>query len=517
MRTPGRVASESLAPDHPMLTVIPLGGRSNTKISYKLLGLSPRVDFRVYNKDLKATVRAVKERLFYVKRNGQFQPPPSPLTQQFDRVGGKFRKNFKSYVQYAAPYSQEQFLATFDSRRRALYEKAFESLRGLRFSKTLAKVKFFVKCEKTNFTAKSDPVPRGISPRDIKYNCLLGPFVKRIEKQICKIVSKVFGTRTIFKGLNASSSGEHLRAHWDHFCDPVAIPLDASRFDQHVSKQALQYEHSFYKMFYHGRELSELTALLKLQEVNHGVSYLPDGIIKFVLDGGRMSGDMNTGLGNCLLMCAMMYSYMDHLGMSTAQYRLANNGDDCVLIVERNVHRRVVNKIPDFFLTLGFEMEVGAPVDVFEKIEFCQTQPVWAGDGWMMMRQFPVSLAKDCLSLKPLDNVKVFKRWCASIGDCGMALTGGMPIAQEFYTALKRVAGGAKPLVGDMTLESGFARLAVGMNRRYKHVTNETRVSFWRAFDIPPDRQIAYEQLYRDSGVHFPPVPDYMETYGMPY
>jgi hypothetical protein len=76
---------------------------------------------------------------------------------------------------------------------------------------------------------------------------MVGPYVKRIEKQVYKIIAKVFDAVTVFKGLNAAKSATALRAHWDHFDDPVAIPLDASRFDQHVSEAALKYDHPFYR------------------------------------------------------------------------------------------------------------------------------------------------------------------------------------------------------------------------------------------------------------------------------
>jgi hypothetical protein len=520
VKVPGVVSRKSVAPDHPMLTVSSLGGTPNTKISYKLVGLSPQVDFFVFNKDLNATERAVKERLFYVKRDGQFVPPPAPLPEQFDIACGNFRNEFVKLVRHTAPYSVHDFVGTFVGRRRQLYEKAFDELRALRTPTDVdiakwAKVKFFVKVEKTNFTAKPDPVPRGISPRDIKFNCLLGPYVKRIEKEVYKIIGKVYGATTVFKGLNATVSAMHMRAHWDHFSDPVAIPLDASRFDQHVSTQALEFEHSMYHAFYRGKYLLALKRYLKFQLKNKGKSYLRDGTVSFEIDGRRMSGDMNTGLGNCLLMCAMVYSFMEHIGLSVDQLRLANNGDDCVIIVERKHLGRVTANIDSFFLNLGFNMEVGDVVDVFEQIEFCQTQPVWGGDNWVMMRQMPVSIAKDCLSLKPLDNHKVLKRWCASVGQCGMSLTGGLPIAQEFYASLIRTSEGAKPLLGDPTLESGFARLAIGMYRCYRPVSEETRASFWRAFDISPDKQVAFEELYRGKSVSHPALPFGSEGYGV--
>jgi hypothetical protein len=84
-----------------------------------------------------------------------------------------------------------------------------------------------------------------------------------------------------------------------------------------------------------------------------------------------------------------------------------------------------------------------------------------------------------------------------------MSLTGGIPIVQEFYQALIRSGEGAKPLVGELTLETGFARLAIGMDRRYQEVHPMTRASFWRAFGITPDKQIAFEQDYHKLAIDY--------------
>lgn len=498
MLVPGVDVSESLAPDHPALQVERVSGPTKTRKTYRLVAFSPKVDFRVHNNNLTAVVRAIKERLLFVSVDGVFIPTPEPESDHlFETECFEFLKQCRSFAQYTAPYSKEQFLGTFDSRRRVMYERAFESLSRFPLKRSDSFVDFFVKCEKVNFTSKSDPAPRGISPRSKRYNCMLGPFVKRVEKEIYEIIGKVFGAPTVFKGLNARDSAKTLRAHWDHFDDPLAIPLDASRFDQHVSLQALRYEHLFYLMFYRSELLAKL---LRLQLINKGYARTKQGTAKFKVRGKRMSGDCNTGCGNCILSCALIFTYMRQIGVS--KFRLANNGDDCVLIIERRDRRRLYN-LQRWFLRFGFNMKIEKPVDVFEQIEFCQTRPVWTPEGWIMVRNVPTSIAKDCLSLKPLDNYKLYKRWVASVGMCGLSLTGGVPIVQEFYQSLIRSAQGAKPLVGETTLETGFARLAIGMKRKYTEVDPMTRVSFWRAFGITPDKQIAYEKEYREAAVVF--------------
>jgi hypothetical protein len=97
--------------------------------------------------------------------------------------------------------------------------------------------------------------------------------------------------------------------------------------------------------------------------------------------------------------------------------------------------------------------------------------------------------------LKPLDTVKVYQKWCAAVGAGGQKLTFGLPVYQSFYDVFVRESKGAAPLI-DPTLEGGFFRQSVGMNRIRSVVTPEARHSFWLAFNISPESQIAMETYY---------------------
>jgi len=491
------------APDHPDLQVIRLGGKAKGRKVYWFNPISPSIQFNVHNNNINAVERAMKERLLFVKnKSGSgFSRTEKPLVC-FRTTQEDFYNEFSKRASSIAPLGKLAFLSTYVGRRRTVYENAFKSIVKIPVQRKDSYIDFFVKCEKINFTAKPDAAPRGISPRTPRYHVSLGPYIKRIEKKIYSTIANIYGAPTVCKGYNAQRRGEVLRSHWDDFDDPVAVGLDASRFDQHVSAQALKFEHEIYKLYFPTD--SHFHKLLSWQLLNKFYARTSDGTAKLRLYGGRMSGDMNTALGNCLLMCSMIYTYMKPKGI---KFRLANDGDDCVLFIERR-HLRLLRDLPAHFLNLGFDMKVEKPVDVFEQIEFCQSQPIWTEEGWLMVRKVPISLSKDCISVKPLNNPSITRKWCAAVGEGGMSLTGQVPIVQEFYQKFYNLGEGAKPLKGDPTQETGMAFLAKGMKREYGKINWRTRVSFWRAFGISGHKQRVFESVIRDQKVDIYVKPD---------
>jgi hypothetical protein len=162
----------------------------------------------------------------------------------------------------------QQFVDTFRGRKKMNYERALDQLRTEHCSvEADATINVFVKYEKVDHTTKKDPVPRVISPRNPKFNLRLGRFLRPIEDRIFKSLGKLFGHKTVMKGTNTEQTAEYLRQKWEMFKDPVAIGLDASRFDQHVSLDALIFEHSIYRYCYRHDKRSQrkLSRLLKCQ------------------------------------------------------------------------------------------------------------------------------------------------------------------------------------------------------------------------------------------------------------
>lgn len=463
---------------------------------YQIAGWAGNCDMAVHNSTIRNLERGVLERVFFVKdEEGNFVRPPRPNQDEFMKTVRSFTNALVSMIETPTKMSDQQFAASYFGRRKTIYENAALSLARDEIKEADSFITCFGKAEKTNLSKKPDPPMRVVSPRNPRYNVKVGVYLKPLEHEIYRAVKALFGETTIFKGLNAKTAGIEMQAKWDKYTNPVAISTDASRFDQHVSIEALRWEHSIYLAIYN--DDPELARLLKWQLTNHCRGYCRDGKLKYTVQGTRMSGDMNTALGNCLIMCALVYSYCKERGIK--KYSLANNGDDCVIICEQADYHKFVHNLHPWFKNMGFNMKVEEPVYELEQIDFCQTHPVYDGESYLMVRDPKIALSKDCISLKELNNQSIYCKMVGAIGECGISLTGGIPIFQDFYSGMIRANTTGKVLRNDMVLETGMFNLARGMHKTYREVSQRTRYSFWLAFGITPDLQIEVERYYKQN------------------
>lgn len=490
---------------HPALTVFArLGAIPHVRKFFQIVGFSPPSSYLVHNSSLNNLARGALTRVFYFKG----KPTPKPTEGIYRERLRFFRETVLKCFSSTTPVSRQQFVEFYKGRRKALYQRAADSLLIRSVCRKDAAIKAFVKAEFINSDDKPDPDPRVISPRDPRYNVEVGKYLRPIEHQVYGAIARAFGETTVLKGFNAQQTGQIFQDKWSRYRNPVAIGLDASRFDQHVSVEALKWEHSIYNGIFNS---SELRKLLSWQLQNHVTGYCRDGKLKYVVDGCRMSGDMNTAMGNCLIMCALVHCYLQTRGVRGS---LANNGDDCTVIIESTDLSKFQDGLTEWFLEMGFNMKVEEPVYDIEGIEFCQTHPIQVDGSYIMVRNFPKAIAKDCLSLKELQSPNVCKAWMDAVGQGGLSLCGGIPVYQEFYSSYIRSAASIeikktkqnskrRGRTPDAELTGGLAWLSRGMQRRYSTVAPETRHSFYLAFGTTPEQQLALEDYYRNASFQY--------------
>jgi len=423
----------------------------------------------------------VAERVLYLRSDdGSLKPTRKPLEGVFSRAKA-VRNHLLCHLRPTTVVERSEYPSLYHGRKQKIYQRAFESLITKPITHKDAYVSTFVKAEKVNFTAKGDPAPRVIQPRSPRYNLEVGRYLKLFEKELCRGFQRGWGYKVVLKGLNAEQVAGQLRENWDAFLHPVAFGLDASRFDQHVSVDALKFEHSVYNSVFRSAELAKL---LSWQLNNKGFGRIGEQCAKYTVDGCRMSGDINTGMGNCLIMSLIVLAYFEAVGVAA---KLSNNGDDCVVFCDKRDLPKMEG-IDQWFTDFGFKLKREPTVEVFEKIEFCQTQPVLIGGRWRMVRNPWTAMSKDCVSLLSWHDEQSFNTWRDAIGVCGLELTTGVPIWQSFYSAIRHgdLKGGL-----DAVYDSGLGYLARGVTAAA--IDDEARYSFWKAFDILPDMQVAME------------------------
>lgn len=459
--------------------------------------------FGAHSHSLPNLLRALNERVFNVvdKSGGGLRPTPKPKDGAWIRMSESSRR-LAHYVRESAPHASRltamQFIDQCPAHKRALYTRASEELASRGWSRRDAQIKPFVKFEKLCFKErgpKSDPVPRLIQPRSPVFNVALGRYTRKIESDMYKAISREWDMdddMVVMKGISVEEIGSALRKNWDYFEQPVAVGLDASRFDQHISQCALRWEHAVYNRVFND---PELRALLKLQLVNCGTVYVDGHRVKYQTDGCRMSGDMNTSLGNCMIMSCLVRLYCRE---KKVEARLANNGDDCLVFMDRRSLAKFMGGLGEWFTDFGFTMEVEKPVYVFERCEFCQTRPVFTGSEWVMVRTPENALAKDLMALG-VDGEVDYKRWVTAVGKGGLALYGDMPIYGALYRRMASVGAESNITRSLLFADSG---LSYKTRSRVGHdTTDECRLSFYRAFGVHPDEQHQLEEFY--SGLSF--------------
>nr|BAA97674.1 54 kDa protein [Rice virus X] len=434
---------------------------------------------------------SLEQRVFRVKKDGAFVRPPLPVPGAFNSCIA-FRILWLAKLHSEGPVLKStvaEVVQCYTAEKRKLYEAAAQTLAWKPICRRDSHIRAFIKVEKLESDVK-DPVPRTIQPRSRRYNLCLGQYLRLNEKRFTRTIDLVFGEATVMSGYDNVTQARYLRSKWDSYPDPVAIGLDASRFDQHCSPEALEFEHSFYTKVFNDPTLDEL---LSWQRVNKGTAVVMTGeCLKYEVNGCRMSGDINTSLGNKLLMCAMVWTYLQAHDIDA---KLANNGDDCVLFCSAGSVAKIMSTLPGCFLNWGYTMEVEDPVRIFERTVFCRSQPVCVDGTWAMIRQLG-SLSRDCFSTHDWSNEMTFRDNMNAIGQCNGIINDGVPVHMEQAKAMWRAGGSRNFNVETLRSQIEYSwRERLGNRDRllWSPVVPSTRLSYFLAFGIEPCVQEAVE------------------------
>jgi len=347
----------------------------------------------------------------------------------------------------------------------------------------IATTRAFIKIEGTLHSVKKINVPRLINPRDPKYNVLLGCYLSHLEGPILKSFDKLYGHKnTMMKGKTifekaAIAQNYFGQGYW-------AYSLDMARFDQHVNAKLLNIEHAVYKGIFPGD--NELRVLLKAQVSNKIKVKAPDG--SFHVDNweGRCSGDVNTSLGNCVLMGLMCK------GLVSGDMRLMCDGDDTIIWAKPGTFD--VDVATRHFRKYGMNMTLEGIATKPEELTFCQHYFISTPNGVRMCRSPDKAMLRDVMSFGINGgDIAQFRKLLYAVGECGMSQYWGMPILQSIYQMNLRLGLRSKHKVFRELSRSNFG-MGMTTKRDAVPIDAPTRLSFWEATGYTPLQQVTIER-----------------------
>lgn len=401
---------------------------------------------------------------------------------------GRFASRICNRLPRMQPETLEQFCSRFSGSRRARYERAALDYKTRGITRKDANVTMFVKMERLNPEKKINPDPRAIQFRSQVYCVALGRHLKPLEHYLYELKGDgnlLPSSRVIGKGLNMTKRAMLAKEKWDRFHQPCVVSLDASRFDKHVSVEMLQVEHSVYKAMNHDPEFAKL---LSWQLNNKGRS---DTGIKYKCKGRRMSGDMNTALGNCVIMVLMVACFMQG-----KKYDILDDGDDVLLFIEKGELSYVMENVKGTFAGWGFDMKIESVAHQFTHIDWCQSNPIEVIPGvWKFIRHPHKVLSCAATGFKYIGK-RDRRKLLYTIGECEASLNAGVPVLQEFARALRRCSGVTTGI--ELTYSDSFYHRMKDevLNPQGAEITLKARLDFQDAFGVGISQQIAAEDYF---------------------
>lgn len=219
-----------------------------------------------------------------------------------------------------------------------------------------------------------------------------------------------------------------------------------------------------------------------------------------------MSGDVNTGVGNVIIMCGLIRGFLVEQGITHCD--LVDNGDDLLLMVRGYDVHKVTENIGKYYLDRGYHLDVEYVTQTPEKVRFCQAAPIMIHpDGTRKMVRDICSVQKDFYLKRnePQKALGIFK----SILECGLAANSGIPVLQQLGCAHRKVKRKFdKPLArGDFDVHirhTGLWFWSKGLPAKAEEISGIARLSFELAFGVPVDVQLYLEEYIKDWNIYDP-------------
>jgi hypothetical protein len=331
----------------------------------------------------------------------------------------KFKNVSRNWHESVRPMKYQDVVNCYKGSKKRMYQFAMLEVRKFGIRNTDHHVRMFVKYDKYCKAEIGDKMPRAIQYRQARYNLVLASYLKPFEEKFYKQTSDR-GHRIITKGLNYTEMAKLLLDKTAEFQAPIFLSCDHSKFDSTINKQHLKFEHNIYNRSY---KSTELKLLLRKQLFNKGFSRCG---VQYRVEGTRMSGDYNTGLGNSLINRAILESWL--VGI---KHEIMLDGDDSVVIIEGRDRSRL-----DFehFGKCGFTTEINIS-DKLEDVEYCRRK--LCNSSPPVLVRNPVRALSNLAATTYNYGALGFKPWAMGALECERLGNPGIPIFSNLPKASK--------------------------------------------------------------------------------
>lgn len=455
---------------------------------FDIRGLPSRGLIWTHTNDVANVVHSVHERVLGRTADGVWSPTLLPRAGAFRTPGMlNFLRGVRRQLgSHSLPVSVDQFLGHYRGQKRNRYVAAARSLEAKPVVRADSYPSVFLKAEKWHEWKPG----RLISARSPRYNLEVGRYLLPLEPRVYKAIDGVWGAATIMKGYTPERRAAVVRGHWQSFREPVAVGMDFSKFDQHISADALQYEHAVYLGAFGGD--STLQRLLSWQLGTTCYANVSDGRVKYTVKGGRMSGDMNTAMGNCIISAGLLHAYCNERGIAA---RAIVDGDDSVLFLEKRDLKRLLGGISAFMKARGFHLTVETPTSDISKVEFCQCRFLDLEVPTMVRNPYK-AITQDHAWVE--DKSIAWEEVLAATGLGGLALYGNVPVLGAYYAMLARTTKASRKTLNRLDFRSSWLRDAT-FDGAFTQPSEHARYQFWRSWGMSPGEQRAHEANFHST------------------
>nr|QTJ63692.1 RNA-dependent RNA polymerase [Dipteran tombus-related virus] len=332
------------------------------------------------------------------------------------------------------PYTADEYVNSMDnSSKRNYYRRVLLDIRcGKRISSVVCPFTKLEKCSTDKYKA-----PRLIQGRHPTFNIVYGSYIKPLERGLKHRLQ--FGKGTYDQ---IAAKVHTLSKRYKYYTE-----LDHSTFDAHVTTEMLKLVHKFYLSCYDND--NNLRKLCKRTINNFCVGRHGE---KYTIKGTRMSGDVDTALGNSLINYHILKSCLSDFKI---RGEVIVNGDDSVLFTHEPIPTEQFTKR---LRAYNMESKVAHTSTSIHTISFCRTKLVYHPDGSPTMAFDPDRL-RDIYGMSHRRYPpKQYERYCRLIHHTNHFININSPVKYQWQTLTSKTIDIKELIIIDPKLARIFLR-----------------------------------------------------------